>query len=65
MARPPRSRDVVQEPRNLFRVFVYNVVGIDLLNAMIAGAATAFFPVMVVSNVLPLRRWRPVAGRRG
>ena len=56
---------MVQEPRNLFRVFVYNVVGIDLLNAMIAGAATAFFPVMVVCNALPLRRWRPVAGGRG
>ena len=64
MARPPRSRDVVQDPRDLFRVFVYNVVGIDLLNPMIAGAAMAFFPVMMVSNALPLRRWQPVAGGR-
>jgi Cu+-exporting ATPase len=50
--------------QNLFWAFCFNVIGIPLaglglLPPMFAGAAMAASSVLVVSNALLLRRWRP------
>ncbi len=49
---------------NLFWAFIFNVIGLPLaafgyLSPEFAGAAMALSSVMVVSNSLLLRRWRP------